>query len=322
MDLSGKTIVGALQQQFGISRVANTHPHLRLEEAFNDIAGRDALEIFGIKQATLRRFLGTNSYFGPVNHPFQIMAAIQVTFGGLSAFSKAIAPKEDKSEMVIQLEQPDQKRYKSRPPGCRALKGDAYVARFKSYSFIEQKRITREAREWLLELIAANPLLNRDMANKIKGNNRRKYHLRHLSLVDMEWYDRTLPPILPNGVKHLPTEQDISMAVAHIRARYDYAIATRPLDRITKTALITHLACESSPNLVLRSPEVVDAIVKYADDISKRRIRVTHWICTEVQKRQPSHPYADFERYASRTDQQFRVLIHQAKRWLDKFDKL
>lgn len=274
-----------------------------------------------MKHNTLKRLVGMSSISGPVRHPFQVMAAIQVTFGGLPEFSKAVAPKVDKPEMAIQLEQPHQKPFKARRLGDRALKGDAYIAKFQSYSLREQKRITRETREWLLELIAKNPRLNRWKAGTTKGNKRRKYHLRHLSLVDRKWFDQTLPAIPPGSVKRLPTEQAISMAVAHIKARYDEAIATRPLERISKTALITHLACETAPNLLLRSQEVLEAIAKYADDTPKRRQRITHWICLEVQMRQPNHTYADFEKYVAKNDHDFKNRFQRARKWLDKFDK-
>lgn len=321
MDLSGPTVVSALRQRYGDSRIEHTHPHLLLAEAFNDIAGSGAMELLGIKSKTLKRLVGASTFNGPVTHPLQVIAAIHVTYGGLPEFGIATSP-NDVAETVALPEVPRQEQPKRRPSGAtRALKGDAYVAKFYSYPVGEQERITRESREWLLALIAVNPHVTRSQATKSKGDNRRGFHLRHLHLIDSKWFDETLPAIPPGTSMKKVDAKAVSLAIAHIKARYKEAVATRPLERITKTALICHLPCESSPNLVLETEEVRAALEMYADDIPKRRLRVTQWLCAEVQQRHPGHTYAIFDRYASRTHLQFRKRFAKAKKWLNKFDK-
>ena len=321
MDLSGATVINAIQQQYGVPRITNAHLHLRLEEAFNDIAGDEAMELLGIKRKTLKRLVGMDRELGPIRHPFQVMAAIHVAFGGLPEFGVASSSEKDKNEYAVQPNKLELQQGKDRRSGCRALKGHVYAAMFRDLPFCEQKRITREARKWLRGLMATNPHINRTMARKTKGSHKRKFHLRHLYFVDMEWFDRTLPAV-PNSVRQRPSLQNIPQIVAHIKARYDEAIEMRPLERISKSWLINHLASESAPNFAFRSQEVKEAIAKYADDTPKRRLRMTHWICLEVQKRQPSHTYADFEKYAAKNDHDFTNRFQRARKWLDKFDKL
>lgn len=316
-DLSGTAVTQALRYHYGNTRIGLQSPHMRLAEAFGDIAGPDALRLFGVKNLTLRRLVGDAPADGPIRHPIQVLAALHVSFGGFLGFEKATRSISGNFEFAMERKWPAPMKVGRQ--GNRKLGGQRYIAWYKSHSQIRQDEITSAAKDWLMSQIEEHPGFKRTDAWRSR-TPRRFFHMRHLNLLEHEWLANVLPLTEPNSSKPTLSSRDVALAVAHIKGRYDDLISIRPLTRISKSYLLTLLDCDVAPKVVLRSREVRAALAKYVDDIPKRRLRVTDWICAEVEKREPGHRYGESLRYTACSYLSFKKNYQKAKKWLEKFD--
>lgn len=313
-DLSASAIAEALGHHFGgLGRNA----HERFRDALSESLGVREVARLGFGALTLRRLVGSSIASGPVRSPVQNLAAIHAVFRGLDGFAAVLSDIRDSAQFAFvpltAVESQVAKRRKS-----RRRKGSKYHAWVDGLSGEQKASLKIASRKWLLKLMKGHPGICR---SDLKSHTGSDSALRYLRNIDLKWYDDILPAMdrrRQRVAQELALIHEIERLEEHIQQRYQLSLRERPMQRITKTYLLTGAPCESASNLVMKSVEIVSAIKACAETPAMRLNRLTEMVCREVRSKCPGHPYGDEKTYICLASKSRARRISGAKKWLSQ----
>ncbi len=312
-EVSSAACTMALGHHFGARGVPGLRSYERLKEALHQSGGPRSISLLGIGTCTVKRLVGSLSSHGPIRNPIQNLAAIHAVFGGFAVFSATLLACREKAHYIETENRNFDKRRK-----CRRLKGEKYTAWMDGLRPAQKADLKAEYRKWLLERMREYPDIRRSDLWQHPGSNSA---LRYLMNIDTAWYDSMLPRMAPGRdrvAEELLLIQGVEQLRAHIQQRYELSIRERPMQRVSKTYLLTNAACESATNLVLESKEVQMALDIYSETPAKRRMRVTEMFCCDIRKSFPDHPFGDEKTYVHLDDKRFANRLSRARKWHTK----
>lgn len=312
--ISALSITAAFAHHFGGS---GPNAQLRLKESLTQGLGLNAMARLAIGSQTIARFLGNSCSAGFIRNPLQNLAAVYAVCGGAVGFAELLnQATQSGSAARNEVEVIDVKLLERRK--SRALTGQRYLDWVEALSPNDRFRLKTKSRRWLLNLLAQEPSISRSALALKPGNYSA---LRYLRNVDNVWFD-DLVPVERSRRQRVADElsrlREVELLLTHIRRRYELALTLRPWERITKTFLLTGVACESSLSLAIASNEIQAVLSMCAESPAVARRRRTEMICAAVQRRSPGHPLGDKESYDRLTDRDCVRRIFKGRKWVSQ----
>ncbi|WP_426336777.1 TniQ family protein [Pseudoduganella sp. R-31] len=309
--VSSATVSALLERLFAKPKAKNgRRPYALFEELLHETVGAKFATHVGIGTTTLKRMVGALKSGGLIRNPIQYLAAIYAVFGDFDGFEAALQTNQETAETdgVIDVGLRPKKRRKREPA--------EYKAWVKKLTPTQNSSLRMESRTWLLERLHESPALQRSELYDLPGSDG---PLRYLRLADKAWFDSILPPLDARRIRVARERQHVQEVVRlknHIFERYELSIKTQPMERVTKTYLISHAGCESRGNRALESEEIQTMLEMYSETPAQRRRRVMAMVCQEVRTRAPDHPLGAESTYIDLNDNCFASRLSRAKKWL------
>ncbi|MGF6571587.1 hypothetical protein ABH945_003708 [Paraburkholderia sp. GAS333] len=311
--LTSENLSSAIGRQLGTGSLQDLRRRLR--DALCSTVGEKAVEMMGVRETTLDRFIGRQANLRPVRNPIQNLAVIRALFGGWQGLKHAMDEIEP-----IEAKERSRRPFVRGEKSAEGLHRRKYVEHYRGLTTGEASALRDKHRRWLLNIIGQDPSVRRMDLAKFSG-----YWpaIRHLLGIDSEWFERTLPDrnALKSGRKsqQMRVAKQVAQVVAHIFERRDLAIKTRPMSRIAKRYLVSAVRGAYRSRGVTSHPDVEKALKDCIDTHESWRARVTRDIVERVRLlRSDGHRWSDESWWNARRKEAFFNNSSKAKRWLSQ----
>ncbi|AKZ64650.1 hypothetical protein F506_20110 [Herbaspirillum hiltneri N3] len=268
-DLSAKSVTKILSHIFDFRQRTRHESDSRLFEAMQESCGRDAIEYLGIRKLTARRLVGADLHDGYVRNPIHHLAALYTINKGLDGFQSMYVAAKEHERIKFSSAEAEPEKLKVRRKS-RHRSGQKYIDHFNSLCQPEQQRLENAHRIWLSDQLRQNPNITR---SELRNKKEQHGAMRHFSLVDTTFFEKHGPASKRHSRK-CGIDALLTRLTEHLTRKYSLSIETSPMQRITKTYLLSNFPCESSPSLSLSSNEAQALIAKYAETIADFRKRI------------------------------------------------
>ncbi|MDR6397474.1 hypothetical protein [Herbaspirillum seropedicae] len=269
--LTAESSTFTLGHEFGFRLMANHKANERLLEALKEKCGSDVIDFWGIRETTAKRLVGAVTRCGVVRNPIHHLAAVYTISGSLTNFENAhmAAQSAEKHRFESEQSRPESEKLRRK---CRFLRGQDYVDSFQSLPEEEQLRLTEKYRGWLMNELQQTPQITRtELWNRPKNRSA----IRHFQLIDCAFFEEYFPPPI-EGRNRVPSNLNgfLSRLKEHLARKHKLAIQTLPMDRISKTYLLSNFPGETSKSQQLLSREAQELIATYAETHAAYRKRI------------------------------------------------